>query len=365
MSYCNKMSENPKLAERFKIFNNIDDFRPFQIEVFEKLAEYKKICIVTSSGSGKTTLIKYLSFDFIDLNENDKIIIFVNTRILSLDIESSMLEILDDNEKSMICNLCKYDKDNQIRAENINLAKIFISTPGKYHILHNKIGINFKFVCVDEIDILLDNKNDVENSDILNILKIIKYEYIFISTATINDSVYKHILDKYDIKSKIFDSKAPIIKYHKLQFKRKDKDWYQLICDKIYYILECNPLHKKSIVFCNYKDDCYKLYNEYSASSKEKYCFNGDYSTKELEDTLYNYKEYGIILFTTDMSQRGINIPDIENVFHIGVTNEENFYHRNGRSLRKVDCISNCYMFYDINSIDNSILKDISELKLE
>ena len=46
------------LAERYKMFNNIEQFRPFQEEVMDKLYEEKRVCISTVSGNGKTTLIK-------------------------------------------------------------------------------------------------------------------------------------------------------------------------------------------------------------------------------------------------------------------------------------------------------------------
>ena len=50
------------LAERYKMFNNIEQFRPFQEEVMDKLYEEKRVCISTVSGNGKTTLIKQILY---------------------------------------------------------------------------------------------------------------------------------------------------------------------------------------------------------------------------------------------------------------------------------------------------------------
>ena len=61
------------------------------------------------------------------------------------------------------------------------------------------------------------------------------------------------------------------------------------------------------------------------------------------------------------MSQRGLNIEDIENVFHIGITSDQNYYHRNGRSLRKIDSDSKAFIFYDETSNDNLLIKDFEE----
>jgi len=358
----------PSLANRFKLCNGIKKFRDFQQDVFDKLNEYNKLCIIASSGNGKTTIMKYLAFDFLDKNKNNKIIIFLNTNILCFNVANSMISCLDDDdEKAFICNLANYDKNNQITFDIIKNARIYISTPGKYLHLYKKIGFNFKLVCVDEIDILLDYNNDI-TSDILNIFEMISFEYSFVSTSTINDSVYTQFLHKYDFATKILNDEGKLfeeikskVKCYKIRFQRKERDWYKIICDQIYFILHSKQSCKKSIVFCNYKLDCDQLFNEYSATSKEKYCLHGNISVIDQNTILENYKEYGYILFTTDISHRGLNIEDIENVFHIGVTSKQIFYHRNGRSLRKPDSNPVSFLFYDELAADNPLIQDFDE----
>jgi len=358
-----KMSK-PSIAERFMLYNNIDKFRGFQNEIIEKFYNERRICAITSSGNGKTTLMKYLTFDFLDQNKNNRIIIFCNTRFLSLDISNSLLETLENEELNYVCNLCSYTKDNKLTPDIINKSKIFVSTPGKYCKLKNMVGRNFKFVCVDEIDSLMDYKDSIEQSEIITIFSQITYDYSLIVTATINDDVYKHFLDRFDFISRKFETEESDIKYVKLKFNKKEKDWYSTVIDKIFYIIESDQLKKKkSIVFCNYKDDCNLLFNEYPANYGQFFC-HGDCSTETLNQTLIDFRETGTILFTTDMSQRGINVEDIENVFHIGVTAEQNFYHRNGRALRRIDSDATCYIFYDTFDASNPILKNATELKV-
>ncbi len=89
----NTMTNSIPLAERYKIYNSIDTFKPFQIEIMEKLAEMKKVATSISTGIGKTTMMKYLSLDFIDLNPNEnKCLILVNTRALTFDIGQSIMK---------------------------------------------------------------------------------------------------------------------------------------------------------------------------------------------------------------------------------------------------------------------------------
>lgn len=352
-----------ELAERYKMFNNIDTFRPFQIEVMDKLYEEKRVCISTVSGNGKTTLIKYLSLYFLDLNKNNKSIIIINTRILSLDIEKSISEILEPEEMDILCNLCRFDLTNHFDSSLINKSKIIITTPGKFVKLMKKLPLTYTFVCIDEVDTLLETKGDIQDVDILTILKEIKFDYSLIVTATLNQDVYNNILYKYNFITKEYNHALQEIKMNKINFNKRDKNWFMIVCDKIYYIVQEYISYKKVIVFCNYKDDCDKLYNEYSASVDKKFCIHGNYNTQEIDSNFHKYQQTGKILFTTDMAQRGLDVKDIDIIFHIGITTDKIFYHRNGRTLRKYGATPLCFIFYESNNDNCLFLKNIDEKK--
>jgi len=352
-----------ELAERYKMFNNIEEFRPFQLEVMDKLYDEKRVCISTVSGNGKTTIIKYLSLYFLDLDKNNKSIIFINTRILGLDIEKSISEILEKDESNLICNLCRYDLYNQIEETKIKESRIFITTPGKYLKLINKLPVDFTFLCIDEVDTLLETRGDINNLDILNVLKYIKFDYSLIVTATLTNDVYEKILNKYNFISKEYNHDIPEIKMQRISFNKRDRNWYMTICDKIYYIIQEYISYKRVIVFCNYKDDCDKLYNEYSAPLDKKFCIHGNYNTNEIDTIFKNYQQTGKILFTTDMAQRGLDVKDIDIIFHIGLTQEKIFYHRNGRTLRRIGASPLCFIFYENGNENNILVKNLEEKK--
>lgn len=359
--------ETLPLSERFIIYNSIEKFKPFQVELMELLAKHKKVAVSVGTGLGKTTMMKYIGLDFLDLDKDYKCLILINTRALSFDIQQSIEEILENteknNEKSIFCNLCNYNIKNQITSDIIEKARFFIGTPAKYLKLINKLPKSFTFLCIDEIDALLDNQES-DAYTILQILDEIKYSYSLVCTATMTDKVQRHVIDRYKYEYRNYSDPIIDIPLKWILYNKKSKDWYIYVCDKIYFIIEQNILKKKVIVFCNYRNDCEKLYNEYRRSaSQNNYCIHGNMPSEQIQLYYNQYKQNGKILFTTDMSQRGLDIKDIDIIFHIGVTNETDLYHRNGRTIRRESSNPLCYVFVEECDMNNPIVKNNNEEK--
>lgn len=355
----NTMTDNkkpPLWTEKFMIMESIDEFRKFQNDMIEGIKTKKKVCLVAPSGKGKTTIIKYLSFDIFDKYKNDRALILVNTRPLGLDIEKSMASVFGARESRMICNLTRFNKDNPITTNDIIDARIIISTPEKYLRLSKKLGVDFRLLCIDEIDTFFEDTSIYSNNEIIDVMNKVNFEYLFTSTATLSDSVENNFIKKYNLHVYETSATTTIVNEYKVGFNRSTKMWLNDVLELIDLIIQLNPMNKKSIVFSNYRNECNMLYN--MCHIKGKYHATGEHSTEELDTILHEYTQFGVILFTTDMSQRGLNIDSIENVFHIGLTSRKNYIHRNGRSLRKIDSVSNSFILYDINSTDNELLND-------
>jgi superfamily II DNA/RNA helicase len=365
-THCTPSVERMCLAERYKIYNCIDQFQPFQLEIMEKVAELNKVAFSVGTGLGKTTAIKYLSLDFIDLNPSNRCLIVVNTRALTYDIHQSINEILEPDEMGLMCNLCDYDVNYQINKKIIDKARIFITVPDKYMSLAQRLPRDFIFVSIDEIDALID-RNCPTKSSVIKILETIKYEYSIICSASMNDDVYTHIIYAFDFNYKTFNVSIPKIEMYKIRFDKRDRNWYANVCDRIHHIILEYPLANKVLVFCNYRNDCDHLYTQYKGTaSNPNYCIHGGMSGPEIQDLLKQYKQNGKVLFTTDMCQRGLDIKDIDIVFHVGVIGTTDFYHRNGRTLRKGDAKSICFLFVqDQEEYANPSLKTIPEKKFE
>lgn len=366
-STTNDNTQKISLAERFKIYNSIDNFMPFQTELMEVMAREKRIAISIGTGIGKTTMMKYLSLDFLDLNVDNRCLILVNTRALAYDIGQSIREIFDsESENKLLCNLCEYDANRPLDKNTINNARLFVGVPDKYWILYNKLPKDFKFICIDEVDALINN-DDAYSSTIVRILDSITYTYGFICSATLTNDVYDVIISRYDYISREFNEKIPNIDIKRIKYDKNEKYWHTYVCDKIHHIILENPLMNKVLVFCNFRNDCDRLYNEYKTSgSQPNYCIHGNMNGLKIQELFKLYKSNGKVLFTTDMCQRGLDIKDIDIVFHVGVTGKTEFYHRNGRTLRKSGASPLCFIFTQSHDlIDNPQLANIPERQFE
>lgn len=356
------------LSERFKIFNSIDQFRPFQVELMEKLAELKRVAVSIGTGIGKTTMIKYICLDFIDLDPKNKCLILVNTRALTYDISESIREIFDteNNEAQLLCNLNEHDSSRPLTKSIAEKARIFIGVPDKYVSFINKLPKTFNFVCIDEVDALIDRETP-EKSSILHIINTITFTYSLVCSATFSEDVYNYIIYKYGYSIKEFNEPIPKISISRISYDKYDKYWHTYVCDKIHHIILENPLMNKVIVFCNYRNDCDRLYNDYKmCGSQPNFCIHGNMDSLRIQELFKSYKASGKVLFTTDMCQRGLDVKDIDIIFHIGVTGDTDFYHRNGRTLRKSGAEPICFLFvqnHELQKFPN--LNEFPEKKFE
>lgn len=342
------------LSERFKIFNSIDEFKPFQVELMEKLAELKCIAMSIATGIGKTTMIKYISLDFLDMNPANRCLILVNTRALTYDISQSLCEILDgEYERSLVCNLNEHDINRPLTKAIADKARLFIGVPDKYLSCIKKLPRKFNFVCVDEVDALLD-RDEPQSSSIIHVLDSISFEYSLVSSATFSEDVYTHVVYKYNYFVKTFKENIPNIEIKRILYDKHDKYWHTSVCDKIHHIILENPLMNKVIVFCNFRNDCDRLYEDYKmCASQPNYCIHGNMESARIQELFKAYKSNGKVLFTTDMCQRGLDIKDIDIIFHIGITGDTDFYHRNGRTLRKSGAEPLCFIFTQTYDLQN------------
>ena len=94
--------------------------------------------------------------------------------------------------------------------------------------------------------------------------------------------------------------------------------------------------NSSSIVFLNYRDSVertadYLRRNGFSASH-----FHGGMEQKLREDALYKFSNGSSNIFvSTDLASRGLDIPDIDNIIHYHLPqNEEGYIHRVGRTAR-------------------------------
>lgn len=91
-----------------------------------------------------------------------------------------------------------------------------------------------------------------------------------------------------------------------------------------------------TIVFLNYRDSVERVNGYLRAQGFTTSAFHGGMEQREREDNLYRFGNGSAnILVSTDLASRGLDIPDVRNIVHYHLPQDEDSYiHRTGRTAR-------------------------------
>lgn len=94
--------------------------------------------------------------------------------------------------------------------------------------------------------------------------------------------------------------------------------------------------NQSSIVFLNYRDSVQRTDEFLRAKGFATSRFHGGMEQREREDNLYRFSNGSAnILVSTDLASRGLDIPDVNNIVHYHLPQDEDSYiHRTGRTAR-------------------------------
>jgi superfamily II DNA/RNA helicase len=100
--------------------------------------------------------------------------------------------------------------------------------------------------------------------------------------------------------------------------------------------LLCELGDQQSIVFLNYRDAVERVDDYLHRQGFATSAFHGGMEQKQREDALYKFSNGSANIFvSTDLASRGLDIPDIQNIIHYHLPqNEQELVHRVGRTAR-------------------------------
>jgi len=93
---------------------------------------------------------------------------------------------------------------------------------------------------------------------------------------------------------------------------------------------------QQSIVFLNFRDAVERVNDYLCRQGFATSAFHGGMEQKQREDALYKFSNGSANIFvSTDLASRGLDIPDIQNIIHYHLPqNEQELVHRVGRTAR-------------------------------
>ena len=309
---------------------------PIQKLTIPAFKEGNDIIIHSHTGSGKTLAFLLPLIDKIDLEKKAvQAIVLAPTHELVMQI-FNQIKLLSSNINTPIsccCLIGEVNIDTQIKRLKEKPA-IVVGSSGRILDLISKKKLNTKSVrtvVLDEADNLLENKH-------LNTIKKLLYTLekdtqICLCSATItnqtSDTIDTFMKSPKTITTSEISLLNPNISHYYMMSEVRDK------FDKLRKILSaCN--NTRCLVFVNQHTDSKSLIEKLSHHNYNVVSISGNLSKEARQSALSAFRTgKSNILVSSDLSARGLDIPDITHVIHFDFPLTPNEYlHRSGRSAR-------------------------------
>ncbi|MBW6410143.1 DEAD/DEAH box helicase [Clostridium weizhouense] len=308
-----------------------------QAVTIEPALENKDIIGEAFTGSGKTLAYVLPIFQRINTEKKEmQAIILAPTHELVMQIDAQ-IKLLSSNSgipvKSMGI-IGDVNINNQIKKLKENKPHIIVGSTGRVLDLIRKKKITahtIKTIVIDEADNLLDPKRSSIVKDVIK--TTMRDRQLMAFSASIRketlETAKELMKEPLVLKSEVKASVNPNISHIYVKCDRRDK--FEVL-RKI--IAAENPA--KALVFVNSNEDIELTTLKLNYHNKDCFAMSGNISKEERKRAIDSFRNGKIkILVSSDISARGLDIPDITHVFNLDLPLKLNEYlHRSGRTAR-------------------------------
>lgn len=301
----------------------------------------RNLVLYSPTGSGKT--LAFAVPLLIELNENDRttqIIVIEPTRELVM----QATEVLKKLAPSIKTTPCYGGHNSQDERMSLSQAPVIIvATPGRLldHIERGNVNLHsVKTLVLDEFD------KSLELGFIDEMRRIIKRLPLTMRALMTSATIIKHVPDFIDF-----------FKYETINFLQQEDlspasrvTFWQVYCASDNRLLCLKKLlislpDEKTLVFVNQRDTAQFVYQQLIKEGITTGLYIGTLEQSEREKVLAMFKNESLmVLVTTDLGGRGIDISEIKHIIHYEQPlTSEIFTHRNGRTAR-VDATGDVYV---------------------
>jgi ATP-independent RNA helicase DbpA len=333
-----KRLTNEQILKNLEI-NTLNEMQNASIDAL--LAE-KDVILLAPTGSGKTIgfllpLLELLDQEIIDIQA----LIIAPSRELVLQIEN----VFKQMRSGFKVNSCYGGHSIKIEINNLSVPPaVLIGTPGRIDDLLKRRILNLKHVkslVLDEFDKSLEMGFHEEMSYIIDKLKTIKIR--FLTSATNLIEIPEFVGIKSPVRLNYLDISKTNAKLEVKMVKADEQDKLETL-----FKLICKLGNQSMLIFVNQRDSVERICEFLTEKGIVTSFFHGGLEQLERERTLTKFRNGSSqILITTDLTSRGLDIPEIESIIHYNLPqNLEAYTHRNGRTAR-MNAIGAAYLIVD------------------
>ncbi|PKP34597.1 MAG: ATP-dependent helicase [Bacteroidetes bacterium HGW-Bacteroidetes-17] len=321
-----------------------------QFKSIPPILKGEDVLAIAQTGTGKTAAFAIPILHILQDRKIEgrpdgvKCLVMAPTHELALQIESVFYQLGKHTRITSFCIHGGVDQEPQIKQLNKGVD-VLIATPGRMFDLVSQKALNLdrvEILVLDEADHMLDLGFIKDIRDLMRHLPR-KRQTLFFS-ATINEKIknlaYSLVTDAIRIQISPKDPVAKNIE-HAVAFVEMD--------DKRFFLEDLlkNNLEKKILVFVRTKVRAERVKKAMERVEILTNTIHSDILQEERETTMLDFRTGHLkVLIATDVSARGIDIPDVEYVINYDLPDSAEYYvHRVGRTGRgnqKGQAISFC-----------------------
>ncbi len=290
------------------------------------------VVVLSPTGSGKTLAYLLPLVQLLDARQDDvQALVIVPGRELALQSDR-VLKDMGSGLRSAACYGGRTAMDEHRKLKEVR-PQIIFGTPGRLNDHLDKGNISpygVRYLVIDEFDKCLEMGFHDEMARLLKKLPGVRRRFLLSATDTeqIPDFVQMgrtqrldYLMEEEQVPDRValYEVKSPV----------KDK------LETLKSLL-CELGDQQSIVFLNYRDAVERVDDYLCRQGFATSAFHGGMEQKQREDALYKFSNGSANIFvSTDLASRGLDIPDIQNIIHYHLPqNEQELVHRVGRTAR-------------------------------
>ncbi|MBB6459184.1 DEAD/DEAH box helicase [Flammeovirga kamogawensis] len=322
-----------------------------QFKSIPPILKGEDVLAIAQTGTGKTaafaipimeTLLKkpYKGKN----KKNIRCLVMAPTRELAIQITEVFKSLGQYTKLNILCIYGGVEQESQIKQLNDGVD-ILIATPGRMFDLNHQGHVDLsktEILVLDEADHMLEKGFLKDIKDVIRLLP--KYRQTLFFSATIDEAIKKlaYSLVRNAIRIQI-SPKDPVSKNVRHGVGFVDMD------DKRFFLEKIAKEHpdEKILVFVRTQVRAERVFKAMERVDLKTVTIHGGKDQKERAEAMRLYKTGEVkILIATDVSARGIDIPNVQYVINYDMPDvPENYVHRvgrTGRGVEKGDAISFC-----------------------
>ena len=298
------------------------------------------VVVLSPTGSGKTLAYLLPLVQLLDADSDEvQALVVVPGRELALQ-SHTVLKSMGSGLRSQACYGGRAAMDEHRVMKEVRPQVVF-GTPGRLNDHLDKGNISpyhVRYLVIDEFDKCLEMGFHDEMMRLLKKLPGLRRRFLLSATDAEQIPSFVEMGRTERLDYLVEEEKVSgRVKLYEVKSLQKDK------LETLSALLRSRG-DEQSIVFLNYRDAVERVDEYLRRQGFATSAFHGGMEQKQREDALYKFSNGSAnVLISTDLASRGLDIPDIQNIIHYHLPqNEQELVHRVGRTARW-DATGNTY----------------------